>query len=151
MLVDFNLFLTVVPNWNNLNSVWPVRKISSWYQMKVWIFCGRLCTLLGITRRIFPSVPSWFVFIISCQKLHSVVGCLVQSSYCLMYHQKRYTPHSLMATGYKFSISNCTKYHLACAKPSGMCFMKNRLSLDPLVSLLRCLHSLWSPTMNLNR
>ena len=69
MLGYFNLFLTVVPNLNSPTRIWSSRDISSWYQKYLWLFCRRLCTLLGLTGNIFPSVPSWFFVLISVQKM----------------------------------------------------------------------------------
>ena len=145
MLGYFNLFLPIVPNWNGPTSICSAKEMSYWYHTYFLLFCRRLCALLGITGNIFTSIPSWFFVIISGQKRHSVVGYFLQSSYCLLYHWQQYTPYFLMSTRYNWSISNCTKYHLACFDPAAMWLMKNILSFELSFSILGCLSALWSP------
>ena len=129
MLWYFNFFLPIVPNWNGPTIICSAKEMSSWYHTYFWLFCQMLCTLLDITGNIFSSVQSWLLVLISGQKRHFIVGYLLQSSYCLMYHRQWYTPLFLIETGSYWSISTCTKYHLAWVDPSDMCLMKTSYPL----------------------
>ena len=92
MLGNFNLFLPVVPNWNIPTILYRARDMSSWYHTYLLLFCRRLCALLSITGNIFKSAPYWLFILISDQKCHSMVKCLVQYLWFLMYHMHWYTP-----------------------------------------------------------
>ena len=92
MLGYFNFFLLVVTNWNGPTSLFSAKDISYWYHTQPWSFFKYSFTRIGLTVNIFPSVKSWCVYIISSQKRHSIIGCLVQSLLCLMYHRHLYTP-----------------------------------------------------------
>ena len=124
-LAFYNFFLPIIPNWNVPTSLCSAKDRSSWYHTYVSLFCERLCTLLGLTGNMFPSVPSWLFFLVSGQKRHYIVGSLFQSSYCMMYHWQRYTPYFLISNGSKWYIFACTYYHLDCVDPSSMCLIKN--------------------------
>ena len=97
----------------------------------------------------FPSVSSCFVSLIFSQKQHYIVRRWVQSSWFLIQHQNQYTPQSLMSIGSDWSISTCTKYHLACVEPTSMFLMKRSLSFELSILLLTCLIYLWSPNLSL--
>ena len=90
MLRYFNLFIPVVPNWNIPTSLWSTREITYWYQTYFWHYCKTSFNSSGFTGHILSSVPSCCIYQIYVQKLQSIVGCLMQSLLCQMYHRKRY-------------------------------------------------------------
>ena len=64
----FNLFIIVVPKleWTD-QTILRQGDVILLPQTLV-IFCRRLCTLLGLTGHIFPSIPYWWFILIPCQK-----------------------------------------------------------------------------------
>ena len=116
-----------------------------WYQTQPIIFSMKSFTSRDITVHILPSVQSCWIYLISGKKWHSIIGFLVQSSWCLMYNRHQYTPYYIMVTVSDWVIYTGTKYHLSCADPAAMWLMKKILSFDFSISILICLSALWSP------
>ena len=126
ILISFFMFY---PNWNGPTRICSDRKMLSWYPAQTLCFFKKSFTCSDLTDHIFLSVQSWFIDLIFVQKQHSVIviGCLLKSSWCLMYYRHRYTPKCIMVTVSNWYISTCTKYNLSCADPTALGLMKKSL------------------------
>ena len=145
----FLFLIRVIPNQNSHTSLCSARDMSSWNHTQTCCFFRKQFNRNGLTGQIFPSLPCCYISLISIQKRHSSVGSFLQSSWCMMYHQKQYNIYFFTEKWSNWSISACTWYHLDVSDPVDTCLAKNTLSFDFSISPLIYISDLWFPYLSL--
>ena len=97
------------------------------------------------TNQFFSIVTFWYIYLISSQNPHYFVGYLVHSSWCLVYHQKWYTPKFLVETGSNLSISACSRDYFSYVEPTVILLINNILSFDIYMFIFSSLSALKLP------
>ena len=115
MLVCFNLFLHVAPNWNGLTRIWSARYMSLWYHTHFWYFYRNLFTLSGLTDNIFSTVPSFFISLIPGK---NIFHCKVLGEILSVYYVPLTSLHPIIPHANRIRLLNINLYQV----PFSLCW-----------------------------